>query len=108
IMHKFNLKATIRQAKPYKKIAKATHEHKAVRNHLNRNFSQGETEESSPYRYYLRLLWFWTTSFSILCRRCCYMECQTFDELHQLIEEYMEAYNTNRYQWSLNRMTPAQ
>ncbi|MGW6253819.1 IS3 family transposase, partial [Peribacillus butanolivorans] len=31
-----------------------------------------------------------------------------FDELHRLIEEYMEEYNTNRYQWSLNRMTPAQ
>ena len=37
-----------------------------------------------------------------------YLECQNFDELHQLIEEYMEEYNTNRYQWSLNRMTPAQ
>ncbi|MFD6439413.1 IS3 family transposase [Peribacillus sp. NPDC060186] len=37
-----------------------------------------------------------------------YLECQTFDELHQLNEEYMEEYNTNRYQWSLFRMTPAQ
>ena len=42
LMHKFNLKAEIRQAKPYKKIAKATHEHKTVPNLLNRNFNQGE------------------------------------------------------------------
>ncbi|WP_375781877.1 IS3 family transposase [Peribacillus simplex] len=33
---------------------------------------------------------------------------QYFDELHRLNEEYMEEYNTNRYQWNLNRMTPAQ
>lgn len=33
LMHKFNLKATIRQAK-------VTHEHKAVPNHLNRNLTK--------------------------------------------------------------------
>jgi putative transposase len=37
-----------------------------------------------------------------------YKECHTFDELHQLIEGYIEEYNSNRYQWSLNRMTPEQ
>ncbi|MGM0890822.1 MAG: IS3 family transposase [Bacillota bacterium] len=42
LMHKFNLKAIIRQAKPYKKIAKTTHKKKDVSNHLNRNFNQGE------------------------------------------------------------------
>ncbi|WP_432443755.1 IS3 family transposase [Peribacillus frigoritolerans] len=26
--------------------------------------------------------------------------CQTFEELHLIIEEYIEEYNTNRYQWS--------
>ena len=37
-----------------------------------------------------------------------YKECQSFEELHKLIEEYIEEYNSKRYQWSLNRMTPAQ
>lgn len=37
-----------------------------------------------------------------------YSVCQTFKELHLIIEEYIEEYNTNRYQLSLNRMTPAQ
>lgn len=37
-----------------------------------------------------------------------YLKCQSFNKLHQLIEEYMEDYNKNRYQWSLKRMTPAQ
>ncbi|MGW6383782.1 IS3 family transposase [Peribacillus butanolivorans] len=42
LMNKFNLKARIRQANPYKKMAKATHEHKVVPNLLNRKFNQGE------------------------------------------------------------------
>ncbi|MFI9223609.1 IS3 family transposase [Peribacillus castrilensis] len=29
-----------------------------------------------------------------------YLVCQTFEELHLIIEEYIEEYNTNRYQWS--------
>jgi transposase InsO family protein len=37
-----------------------------------------------------------------------YSKCQTFQELKGLIQEYMEEYNNNRYQWTLNKMTPAQ
>jgi putative transposase len=197
LMHKFNLKAIIRQAKPYKKLAKATHEHKAVPNHLNRNFNQGEPRKvfltDITYVYYgsgqpaylscvkdavtREIIAFhlsrslkmgivyhtleklsdslndlihpeaiihsdqgvhythpefqrrvkelglkqsmsrkgncWDNApmesfFGHFKDEVDYLECQTFDELHQLIEEYMEDYNTNRYQWSLNRMTPAQ
>ncbi|MGE7185342.1 IS3 family transposase [Peribacillus sp. NPDC006672] len=197
LMHKFNLKAIIRQAKPYKKISKATHEHKAVTNHLNRNFNQGEPRKvlltDITYVYYgsgqpaylscvndavtREIIAFhlsrslkmgivyhtleklsdslndlihpeaiihsdqgvhythpefqrrvkelglkqsmsrkgncWDNApmesfFGHFKDEVDYLECQTFDELHQLIEEYMEDYNTNRYQWSLNRMTPAQ
>ena len=37
-----------------------------------------------------------------------YSSCQSFEELQGLIGTYIEEYNTNRYQWSLNKMTPAQ
>ncbi len=46
LMNKFNLKARIRQANPYKKMAKATHEHKVVPNLLNRKFNQGEPRKT--------------------------------------------------------------
>ena len=34
--------------------------------------------------------------------------CQTFDEVKTLIENYIYYYNNERYQWDLNKMTPAQ
>ena len=34
--------------------------------------------------------------------------CQTFDEVKSLVENYIYYYNNERYQWSLNKMTPAQ
>ena len=34
--------------------------------------------------------------------------CQSFDEVKTLIENYIYYYNNERYQWSLNKMTPAQ
>ena len=34
--------------------------------------------------------------------------CNTFDELHTLISDYIEYYNNDRYQWNLNKMTPIQ
>jgi len=37
-----------------------------------------------------------------------YKSCKTFDELKQLINKYIKDYNTKRYQWDLNKMTPAQ
>ena len=34
--------------------------------------------------------------------------CNTFDELHTLISDYIDYYNNDRYQWNLNKMTPIQ
>lgn len=34
--------------------------------------------------------------------------CNTFDELHTLISDYIDYYNNERYQWNLNKMTPIQ
>ena len=33
---------------------------------------------------------------------------ETFEEVKYLVENYIFYYNNNRYQWSLNKMTPAQ
>lgn len=35
-------------------------------------------------------------------------QCNTFDELHMLISDYIDYYNNDRYQWNLNKMTPIQ
>jgi transposase InsO family protein len=35
-----------------------------------------------------------------------YKSCQTFDELHSLIREYVRYYNHERKQWELKKMTP--
>ena len=35
-------------------------------------------------------------------------ECKTFEELNLLIENYMQYYNYERYQWNLKKMTPVQ
>jgi putative transposase len=32
--------------------------------------------------------------------------CKTFEEVVQVVDEYMDYYNNDRYQWDLNRMTP--
>lgn len=34
--------------------------------------------------------------------------CQNFEEVKELVENYICYYNNERYQWSLNKMTPAQ
>lgn len=34
--------------------------------------------------------------------------CQTFEEVKSLVENYIYYYNNERYQWNLNKMTPAQ
>ncbi|WP_246321105.1 IS3 family transposase [Paenibacillus germinis] len=45
LMRKFNLVARIRQANPYRKMAKATQEHQTCPNLLKRQFNQGEPEK---------------------------------------------------------------
>lgn len=35
-----------------------------------------------------------------------YDNCDNFDELRQIIDEYIYYYNNYRYQWDLNKMTP--
>lgn len=45
LMRKAGLVATIRQANPYRRMAKATHEHKTCPNLLQRQFDQGEPEK---------------------------------------------------------------
>nr|WP_256257414.1 MULTISPECIES: IS3 family transposase [unclassified Paenibacillus] len=45
LMRKFHLVATIRQANPYRKMARATQEHKTCPNLLKRQFDQGEPEK---------------------------------------------------------------
>ena len=34
--------------------------------------------------------------------------CQTLNELQMKVEDYVDDYNSSRYQWGLNRMTPEQ
>ena len=51
IMRKFNLVTKIRQINPYRKMAKATQEHKTLPNLLNREFDQSE-----PGKVILRIL----------------------------------------------------
>ena len=41
IMRKYGIECPHRKAKPYKQMAKATKEHRVVKNKLNRNFKQG-------------------------------------------------------------------
>jgi transposase InsO family protein len=37
-----------------------------------------------------------------------YREAKTFDELNDMINEYMDYYNNRRYQWGIKKMTPAE
>ncbi|MCB2338845.1 IS3 family transposase [Clostridium estertheticum] len=37
-----------------------------------------------------------------------YKSCDTFTELHTLIDNYMDYYNNYRYQWGLKKLTPVQ
>lgn len=34
--------------------------------------------------------------------------CKTFEEVKNMIEDYINYYNNERYQWGLNKMTPTQ
>ena len=39
---------------------------------------------------------------------CHYEDCETFEELQAMIDEYSYYYNYERHQWSRNRMTPVE
>ncbi|MCA0969691.1 IS3 family transposase [Halobacillus litoralis] len=41
IMNKYDIECPVRKANPYRRMAKATHEHQTVPNHLERDFKQG-------------------------------------------------------------------
>ncbi|MFC3256320.1 IS3 family transposase [Paenibacillus sepulcri] len=45
LMRKFKLRATVRQANPYRKMARATQEHRTCENLLKRQFNPGEPEK---------------------------------------------------------------
>lgn len=36
----------------------------------------------------------------------CHRSCKTFEELRQVVTEYMDFYNHSRFQWELKKMTP--
>jgi putative transposase len=197
IMSEFNLVTKIRQINPYRKMAKATQEHKTLPNVLNREFDQSEpgkvfltdityvyygssqpaylscvkdasTREIVAYHLSKNLKMdivydtlkklseslnglvhpeailhsdqgfhythpefqrrvkkmkitqsmsrkgnCWDNApmesfFGHLKDEVEYSHCQSFEELKILIGDYIEEYNNNRYQWTLNKMTPAQ
>ena len=37
-----------------------------------------------------------------------YKQATSFDELVEIIDSYMSYYNNDRFQWELNKMSPAQ
>ncbi len=37
-----------------------------------------------------------------------YKNCKTFEELYQLIKNYIQYYNNERAQWNKNKMTPVE
>jgi putative transposase len=34
-------------------------------------------------------------------------ECETLEELQEMMDQYIHEYNHHRYQWILNKMNPA-
>jgi transposase InsO family protein len=197
LMRKYQLITKVRRAKPYKKMAKATQEHRTCPNLLNREFNQEEPGKvlltDITYLYYSNgqkaylscvkdgstneiLAHYLSTSLEMdivykTLRRLdevmhdgfhpeailhsdqgfhythplfqarvkkfgiiqsmsrkgnCwdnapmesffghfkdevdYKVCESLSELKHLVDSYIEEYNNDRYQWGLNRMTPAQ
>ncbi len=37
-----------------------------------------------------------------------YRSCNSFEELSTMVDDYMDYYNYDRYQWNLNKLTPVQ
>ncbi|EOS53476.1 hypothetical protein C812_04027 [Paenibacillus barengoltzii G22] len=197
LMRKYNLVARIRQANPYRKMARATQEHKTCPNLLNRQFNPGVPEKvlltDITYLRYGNGQWAYLscvkdgatrqilahyvssslemslvertldnlierldgnihpeailhsdqgshythprfrqrvarigiqqsmsrkgncwdnasmeTFFGHLKDELEYRRCETLGELRQKIEEYIQYYNAERYQWTLKKMTPDQ
>jgi transposase InsO family protein len=197
IMRKFHLFTKVRQPNPYKKMAKATQEHKTCPNLLERNFDTGEPQKvlltDITYLYYKRgqkaylsvvkdgatreiLAYYLSPSLrmelvyetlkhlksrtDIIIHPDSYLHsdqgfhythpefqkkvkdmglkqsmsrkgncwdnapiesffghmkdelelstCESFEDLKIMIDEYMVEYNCHRYQWALEKMTPAQ
>ncbi|ATO48422.1 transposase [Brevibacillus laterosporus DSM 25] len=195
LMRKYKLVATIRQANPYRKLAKATQEYQTCPNLLQRQFDQGEPEKvlltDITYMYYgngqcaylsvvkdgatkqilahylssslklplvritlkrlfqrldgnihpeailhsdqgLHYTHFKTrrlikkagfrqsmsrkgncwdnasmeTFFGHMKDDLEYKTCQTIQELRDRVDSYIDYYNSERYQWSLKKMTP--
>lgn len=46
------------------------------------------------------------TFFSHMKDELDYKSCASLDELRARVDEYMEYYNSGRYQWTLKNMTP--
>ncbi len=195
IMRKFNIICPIRQANPYRKMAKAVKEHRVIENKLNREFKQnvpakvlltditylkysnsqtaylstikdGSTNEILAYKVsdritldialdtidllilnhkdiihkdafihsdqgvhytsikFQKLLKDNNLGQSMSRRGNCWdnapqesffghmkdeldiKSCSSFDELCSIIDDYMDYYNNDRYQWGLNKLTP--
>lgn len=197
LTNKFGMTAKIRRANPYRKLAKATQEHRTVPNHLNREFKQEEPQKvfltditylhyrngqtaylscvkdlatreivsfelskglsmEIAYRTLARLKeslngnihpeailhsdqgFHYThpefrkrvsqmeikqsmsrkgncldnapmeSFFGHLKDEVDYRQAEDFETLYRLVAEYIEEYNTERYQWDLKKMTPVQ
>jgi transposase InsO family protein len=80
IMRKYGLVAKIRQANPYRKLAKATQEHKTCPNLLKRQFDQGEPEKvfltDITYMHYEH-------------GQCAYLSCVKDGATKQILAHYL-------------------
>ncbi len=63
IMRKYNIVCPIRKAKPYKRLIKATSEHRVVPNHLRREFKQETPIKSSSL---ILLIYFMETASALI------------------------------------------
>jgi len=196
LMRKYRLVAKVRQLNPYRKMAKATHEHSTCSNSLDRCFDQGEPQKvlltDITYMRYGRGQWAYLScvkdgatkeilahylstslelsiverTLDLLSHRLSgstlpeevilhsdqgmhythsrirnlikksgfkqsmsrkgncwdnapmesffghlkdeldYRDCDSIDELRSRVDQYISYYNTERYQWSLKKMTP--
>lgn len=35
-------------------------------------------------------------------------QCKTFEELQKIVDDYMDYYNNDRYQWNLAKLSPSE
>ncbi len=133
IMKKYGIICPIRKANPYRRMMKATQEHRVVPNILNREFGQyipGKVLLTDiTYLFYgkgqkaVKKLGLrqsmsrrgncWDNApqesfFGHFKDEACIKECTTLDELKREIKQYITYYNQYRYQWNFKKMTPVQ